>query len=137
MSANHFHIHLYGPPHDSGGRNGPQTSPIPTSFEAAQERLRQSLPNVLLEADGSLAWANRGFQIVGMIYDAATMIQYVEIRGHCDRSILRSFVATLVGTVHIDHFPVMVLPDRQWKKFQSFEKTLPPGPANRASPSED
>jgi hypothetical protein len=130
MSIETFHIHLYGPdPLDRPSVPG-QTTPLPTSFEAAQQRLRTCLPNVLLEPDGSLAWAGKDHQIVGMIYDAATMIQYVELRGRCDRIRLREFVETLAGSKQIDQFATMILPERQWKIFHSFERSLPSSPTD-------
>jgi hypothetical protein len=136
MSSETFHIHLYGPDDSSDGPSSSrQTAPIPTSFEAAQQRLEKSLPKVLLEPDGSFAWAGNGYQIVGMIYDAATVIQYVELRGHCDQSQLRKLVQTLAGELRIDGFGVMVLPDRQWKIFQSFETSLPSATKNPPSES--
>jgi hypothetical protein len=131
MSLETFHIHLYGPERStSGPASSRQTNPIPTSFEAAQQRLESLLPSVLLEPDGSFAWAGNGHQVVGMIYDAATEIQYVELRGHCDRSQLRKLVQTLVGAPRIDEFAIMVLPNRQWKIFQSFEISLPTATKN-------
>ena len=133
MSSETFHIHLYGPNDVSAGQSSSrQTAPIPTSFEAAQQRLKKSLPTVLLEPDGSFAWAGSSHQVVGMIYDAATMIQYVELRGHCDRSQLRKLVQTLSGALRIDDFAIMVLPDRRWKIFQSFEMSLPAATKNQS-----
>ncbi|QEF96001.1 hypothetical protein Mal15_00270 [Stieleria maiorica] len=124
MPTDSFHIHLYGPRPDTNLSSGGPMPPIPTSFEAAGERLQRSLPMVLLEPDGSFAWAGKHHQVVGMIYDAAMEIQYVELRGHCDAKNLRKLVETLAGTVEIDPFAVMVLPERQWKNFQSFANSL-------------
>lgn len=125
MSLDTFHIHLYGPPAEPTSESASATTPIPTSFEAAQGRLEQTLSNVLLEPDGSFAWASKDHRVVGMIYDAAMLIQYVEFRGHCDQLQLRKLVKTLSGTDQIDDFAVMVLPERQWKNFQSFVRSLP------------
>jgi hypothetical protein len=120
MLANEFHIHLYGP--SAAAAN--QTAPLPTSFEAAQGRLEAELPEALLEPDGSLAWASPTHQVVGMIYDAAMQIQYVELRGRCDPPRLRRLVTLLAGTVQVDRLRVMVLPQRHWKDFQSFETLM-------------
>lgn len=129
-----FHIHLYGP--RSGNPASSQaTTPIPSSFEAAEERLIRSLPMALIEPDGSFAWAGPDHQIVGMIYDAAAMIQYVEIRGRLNRGQLRDFVEILSGTTKIDDFATMVLPARQWKDFQSFANSLPESPSSAGSDS--
>ena len=110
MSTETFHIHLYGPDPNAHPSATQKTAPIPTSFEAAQQRLLRTLPKVLLEPDGSFAWASDNQQAVGMIYDAAQLVQYVELRGHCDRSSLRLLVETLTGTEKIDDFATMVLP---------------------------
>lgn len=123
MSSKSFHIHLYGPQESDQKPIAERTPAIPTSFEAAQQRLSDALPDVLLEPDGSFAWAGPTFQIVGMIYDAADQIQYVELRGHCDPAHLRQLIEILSGMSNIDQFLVMVLPERQWKNFQSFEKS--------------
>lgn len=96
--------------------------------------MEQRLPNVLLEPDGSFAWTGENHQLVGMIYDAAMMIQYVELRGHCDRFQLRKLVQTLSGTDQIGDFAIMILPERQWKIFQSFEMSLP---AKSKNPPDD
>ncbi|QDV40221.1 hypothetical protein Enr13x_00270 [Stieleria neptunia] len=137
MPTEPFHIHLYGPhPHD-GRLPSPETTPIPTSFEAAGERLNRSLPSVLFEPDGSFAWAGKDHQVVGMVYDAAMLIQYVEIRGHCDATQLRKLVETLAGTTQIDPFAVMVLPERQWKNFQTFAISLPARGQNRPADCND
>lgn len=97
--------------------------PLDSDFESAQQRLREQIPATLLEPDGSLAWAGADFQIVGMIYDAAETIQYIELRGHCRGRQLRQLIETVAGTPRIEQFSVMVLPDRQWKIFQSFERS--------------
>ncbi len=132
-----FHIHLYGPHPHADRLPSPATTPIPTSFEAAGQRLHQSLPSILFEPDGSFAWASTDHQVVGMIYDAAMVIQYVELRGHCDATRLRKLVETLAGTTQIDQFAVMVLPERQWKNFQTFAISLPGGAPNRSADSND
>ncbi|WP_372894367.1 hypothetical protein [Stieleria sp.] len=137
MPTDSFHIYLYGPHPHADRLPSPDTTPIPTSFEAAGERLHQSLPSILFEPDGSFAWASKDHQVVGMIYDAAMEIQYVEIRGHCDASRLRKLVEILAGTTQIDQFAVMVLPERQWKNFQSFAISLPASDPNGASDSSD
>jgi hypothetical protein len=149
-----FHIHLYGPHESDEPLSAPAARPLPSDFESAQRRLEQQLPGVLFEPDGSFAWAGSDFQIVGIVYDAADAIQYVELRGRfehrgaesptpesqapgCESEItsadgpriggrLRELIAVLAGTVAIDRFAVMVLPNRQWQLFQSFENSSPP-----------
>ena len=120
-----FHLHLYGPDAQANDASWLETKPILTSFESAAQRLANFLPTVLVEPDGSFAWAGKNHQVVGMIYDASETIQYVEIRGHCDQNQMRRLVETLSGTTEIDDFAVMMLPERQWKNFQFFERLLP------------
>ena len=145
MATDTFHIYLYGPPQGTDAATLNRGTPFATSFEAAAERLLENLPTVLLEPDGSFAWASGEGEIVGMIYDAAMLIQYVELRGHGNlgkenwpagdrttgdnrpqfrQSPLRHLVQSLAGTPLVDDFSVLVLPERQWKDFQSFEKSL-------------
>lgn len=130
-----FHIHLYGPHSGATDASSSQTTPILTSFEAAAQRLISFLPMVLLEPDGSFAWAGKNHQVVGMIYDAESVIQYVEFRGHCDREQMKTLVKTLSGTDKIDDFAVMMLPERQWKNFQFFERLLPEAESDASKPA--
>ena len=125
MSDNDFHIHLYGRSPGDLPPQGQRTNPIPTSFEEAQQRLLERMPEMLFEPDGSFAWASVKHQLVGMIYDAGGQIQYVELRGHCAPQQLRDLIETLAGSPQIDEFAVMVLPNRQWKIFHTFEKSVP------------
>ncbi len=156
-----FHIHLYGPHESDEPLSALTARPLPSDFEAAQRRLEQQLPGVLFEPDGSFAWAGGDFQIVGIVYDAADAIQYVELRGRFEHRAqesqsqesqsqesqsqeshgresrrvsaddpkvggrLRELIAVLAGTAAIDRFAVMVLPNRQWQLFQSFENSSP------------
>ncbi|MCO8121750.1 hypothetical protein NHH03_08380 [Stieleria sp. TO1_6] len=119
-----FHIHLYGPPADRLTSGNPTTAPLPSSFEAAWQRLQTLLPQALLEPDGSLAWSGEHHQIVGMLYDAADRIQYVELRGFCYRQQVQKLLRVIAGIEQVDRFSVMVLPERQWKNFQSFANSL-------------
>jgi hypothetical protein len=152
MTRDEFHIHLYGPlPLDSGMDSSPPgedartvrseressgptsaldpnrwiaTTPIPASFEEAASRLAEQLPEVLLEPDGSLAWASPDHQVVGMIYDAMGSIQYLELRGRCTAEQLRQLVEVISGMTNVDRFAAMLLPERQWKIFQSVAESF-------------
>ncbi|OYP34948.1 hypothetical protein [Rhodopirellula sp. MGV] len=119
-----FHIHVYGPVAEGiadetlSGRQ----LPIPTTFEAAMDRLEQL--SALTEPDGSIAWSGPDHQLVGMIYDAAGQIQYLELRGHGSPTHWRTLIQSISGFAKIDRFSIMILPLRQWKNFQSFESLL-------------
>ncbi|MEM6365823.1 MAG: hypothetical protein AAF745_15455 [Planctomycetota bacterium] len=133
-----FHVHCYGPSELDSGELSKRTHPaIPTSFEAALERLQRLLPQVLFEPDGSLAWASPSHQVVGMVYDAQTTIQYVELRGHCDGQQFIELVRTLAGTDDVGSYQLMLLPQRQWKDLQTFAKTLPGGVNSNPAESRD
>ncbi|MCC9600851.1 hypothetical protein LOC67_09760 [Stieleria sp. JC731] len=99
-------------------------SPIPTSFEAAMQRLETLVPQPLSEPDGSIAWAGSDHRIVGMIYDAAGHIQYLELRGYGTAYHWRTLIQSICGQANIDRFSIMLLPERQWKNFQSFANLL-------------
>ncbi|MCD0463084.1 hypothetical protein [Roseiconus lacunae] len=133
-----YHVHIYGPPRltdlgsvpaDAVKNRGQSTeqgqqSTIATTFENAMARLQDLTPSVLTEPDGSIAWAGTEHQIVGIIYDAADQIQYVELRGHGQSKYWRLLLQAIAGTENVDRFSIMVLPNRQWKNFQSFERML-------------
>lgn len=122
-----FHVHIYGPAAGemrNVGEKPPGTSSVPSSFEEALTRLERDIPSVLLEPDGSLAWASPSHQVVGIIYDAGQRIQYVELRGHCSGDQIRHLIATIADTKQIDEFAVMELPNRQWNNLQGFANSL-------------
>ncbi|MEM0925507.1 MAG: hypothetical protein AAGJ83_05675 [Planctomycetota bacterium] len=119
-----FHLHVYGPRQGSADENSPSHSPIEASFEEATERLLHDIPAVLIEPDGSIAWASPSHQIVGIIYDAGAVIRYVELRGFCTPSQLIRLVATIAGAPKVGDFAVMRLPIRQWNNLQQFANSL-------------
>ncbi|MEO1616535.1 MAG: hypothetical protein AAFV88_11835 [Planctomycetota bacterium] len=120
MKTSSFHLHVYGPRRAST----PTPNCIPSSFEATENRLREVMPSVLFEPDGSIAWASPTHQIVGIVYDANTEIQYVELRGHCSGTQLVELVSVIAGTTNVSEYGVMVLPSRQWKNLQTVARSM-------------
>ena len=62
---------------------GPDASPFSISFEALLERLAK-FDNMFVELDGSFVWRPEGSergQIDGMVYDAGTRVQYLDLKG--------------------------------------------------------
>jgi periplasmic divalent cation tolerance protein len=80
--------------------NGP--SPLRVSFEAIADQLT-SWPGMYFEMDGSFVWVSTErdvagaacWQLDGMIYDRAGTVQYVELKGRCDRNAWSKLVAVL------------------------------------------
>ncbi len=115
-----FHVHL------SDRR---LAEPLPLSFEQAQSRL-EALPRLHFEPDGSFVWAGANYQVFGMLYDAAGLLQYVELRGECPLAIWRQLVNCMLDEPSIREIrrpggkstiSVMTLPQRQWQELQRFE----------------
>ena len=81
-----FHAYLYGP---DGG-------PIPTTFEAAAERLARQ-GRMFVEPDGSFGRRGQaeGEFLEGTIYDAEGQIRYVDVRGNCPTVAWRAFLAAI------------------------------------------
>lgn len=106
-----FAVYLYGP---GGG-------PLPTSFEAAAERLQQ-LERCYLEPDGSFTWvidAGQRQQVDGMLYDAEGRLQYVDLKGTCGCPAWQRLVARIAPAT-----PLTVLPVQQGglQQLQVFER---------------
>ncbi|MDA8744728.1 hypothetical protein N9N28_08855 [Rubripirellula amarantea] len=112
MICEAFHLYLYGP------NRGAMT----TSFEDAAERLER-MPKLYFEPDGSFVWARDGGneQVYGMLYDAAGVVQYCDMRGKCQRDTFRQLCQAVSGTDHLPNLQIMRLPESQWQDFQSFE----------------
>lgn len=81
-----FHAYLYG---TDGG-------PIPTTFEAAAERLALQ-GRMFVEPDGSFGRRDeaKGEFIEGTIYDADGQIRYVDVRGNCPAAAWRDFLSAI------------------------------------------
>ena len=107
-----FHIHLYGA--DRG--------PIPTSFEEVAERLGQ-LDQLYFEPDGSFCWSPSADEnIFGMVYDAASRVQYIELRGKCEIAAWRGLMTAIRGD-YSQAIWIMCLQKRQLQELQSFEES--------------
>lgn len=81
-----------------------------------------------MEPDGALLWVEPpdslpGGQLDGMLYDLAGQLQYVELRGWCQRSTLQRLLD------HVAHSPahawVQLLPSGDWLPIQSLLERLP------------
>ena len=108
---NEFHVYLYGP----------AKGPIESSFESAEMRLTE-LPRLYFEPDGSFVWAlDQGRQqVFGMIYDAAGRIQYIELRGSCEKVTWRQLIGAATGS-HSTDYLVLKLPEQRLQELQDFE----------------
>ena len=79
-------------------------SPMSVSFEWVAEKLLR-MPNLHFEPDGAFTWgsterhskAKRKWQLDGMIYDRENLIEYVELKGNCDRTTWESLTEVLSG----------------------------------------
>jgi hypothetical protein len=74
------------------------------SFEMVAAALQRH-PNVHFEPDGAFTWGSvehrspvhRLWQLDGMIYDRENRIEYVELKGNCDRATWQAFTQVLSG----------------------------------------
>ena len=81
------------------------------------------------EWDGSFVWARDGGkqQVYGMLYDAAGVVQYCDMRGKCQRNTWRQLCNAIIGadslaSVKLDQLELMRLPESEWQDFQTFER---------------
>lgn len=110
--AKSFQVYLYGP--DGGS--------IPSTFESAEKRLTQ-ISGLHFEPDGSFVWsAGDDEQIDGMIYDAAGVIQYVDLQGHCRLKNWRRLLAAIHPGLP-DNSVVIKLPQRMRQSLKEFEES--------------
>ena len=111
-----FHLYLYGP-----GRG-----PIESSFEAAESRLTE-LPLLHFEPDGSFVWTrdSGAQQVFGMLYDAASKIQYADLRGRCECETWRQLCQAIAGRDPAT-LVVLQLPQQRWHDLQSFQSQIWP-----------
>jgi periplasmic divalent cation tolerance protein len=82
------------------------TGPIPmqVTFEAVADVLSR-YPNLHFEPDGAFTWGSierrtkdlRMWQLDGMIYDRENRIEFVELKGNCDRATWQAFTQVLSG----------------------------------------
>ncbi len=89
-------------------------SPMSVNFENVADILSR-YPNLHLEPDGAFTWGSverrsqheRLWQLDGMIYDRENRIEYVELKGNCDRAAWEAFTQVLSG---VECVPLVV----QW-----------------------
>lgn len=109
-----FHIHLCGP----------KRGPIQTSFEAAEERLKQ-LPLLHFEPDGSFVWIRDAGdqQIYGMLYDANEKLRYCELQGHCCLATWQELRDAITGGNN-QGLQAVWLTEERLQDLQTFEQLL-------------
>ncbi len=120
-----FHLYLYGStrPQEIHQPAPGQPGPFESSFEAAAERL-QAIRGISLEPDGSFGFASNGGRerLFGMLYDAGSQLQYIDLQGSVSFTTWRQIVIAICGdTCSLQKLCVLQLPTRQLKTFQSFE----------------
>jgi periplasmic divalent cation tolerance protein len=105
-------------------------SPISICFEELAERLKR-LPNVHMEPDGAFTWGSlerrstleRTWQLDGMIYDRDNRIEYVELKGNCDRATWEAFTGMLSG-VECSRFVVQWIERGLWINEPDFKECI-------------
>ncbi len=86
--------------------------PLSVSFDHVSDVLSQ-FPNLHFEPDGAFTWGSverrsqheRLWQLDGMIYDRENRIEYVELKGNCDRAAWEAFTQVLSG---VEYVPLVV-----------------------------
>ncbi len=104
-------------------------SPLRISFEAIADQL-SAWPGMYFEMDGSFVWVSTErsedgaarWQLDGMIYDRAGTVQYVELKGRCDRNAWTK----LVSVLNPDDTPIVVhlIQSSAWVLESDFRKTF-------------
>jgi hypothetical protein len=113
-----FSIYLYGA----------DGLPIDRSLETAAAHL-QRLDRMYFEWDGSFVWTGidgaQRWQVDGMIYDAGTMIQYVDLKGWCPQAQWWQLIDAIGPGDHRAKLAwrVVTLPDRTIATMQQFHTT--------------
>jgi len=80
---------------------GPE--PLPIAFEAVAQQL-STWPGMYFEMDGSFVWVSPErsgsnqpvWQLDGMVYDRNDAVQYIELKGRCDRAAWTRIVSVLL-----------------------------------------
>ena len=103
-----LHIHLLGP---AGG-------PLGASYDQLVQRLT-AIERLHYEPDGSLLWSGQQWQIGGMIYDRAEIVQYVELQGTLPVDQWQHLIRAILGP-H-GQASVLWLQDQSLHDLQSFE----------------
>lgn len=113
-----FHIYLYGE------RRGP----IAISFERLSAQLAD-LKRMFFELDGSFVWTGQvgamRWQIDGMVYDAAGVIQYIDIKGECPWEYWVQLLQILAdGGQWSSEWTVLRLPDQTAQTLKDFNQDI-------------
>ena len=95
MLSTPFHISVHAGVRQTGARSSATT--FTRSFEEVAEALGR-LPRLFVEADGSFVWVASGeptWQLDGVLYDGATGLWYMELKGRCPQAQLDELLCTL------------------------------------------
>jgi hypothetical protein len=112
MAVNPFpslHVYIYGR----------EAGPLTARFDDVADRLTQ-LPRLQFEPDGSLLLSGQGWQLGGMLYDRAGIVQYVDLQGSCPLARWRDVIGCIVESAM--QSTVLRLPDRSLHDLQTFER---------------
>jgi len=115
---NKFAIYLYGV----------DRKPIPADFESIAENL-QKVERLYFEMDGSFIWTGEDgefrWQLDGMLYDAAGVIQYVDIQGWCPLREWLSLLNTIADQADWDQrWTVVRLPQLTTQSLGEFNQEI-------------
>lgn len=117
-----FHVYLYGP----GG------TPLGTRFDEVSRQLMR-LQRLHFEPDGSLLWTGERWQIGGILYDCAGVLQLADLQGHCPLPQWQMLVALIGGPSRA--LSVLRLSDQTLHDLQTFERlTWPADTADARDP---
>lgn len=110
-----FAVYLYGPEWGS----------LPSSFEKIAADLTH-FERLYFEWDGSFVWTGEDglqrWQVDGVLYDGASGMQYVDVKGFCPKRQWRKLVEVFRGTCPLELLTVLQLPQQTRKSLLSFEQ---------------
>ncbi len=113
-----FHLRLTG-----------AANPLSLSFEELSARLA-TWPKLQMELDGSFVWRgpdretpDRSWQVDGMIYDRAGVIEYVELKGSCPAAAWQRLCAACEGASG-EGLRVQNMKTGEWLKSEEFMRCL-------------
>lgn len=94
MISRSFHVNIHRQPLD-GPAGGPTM--FSRTFEQVADALAR-LPRMFIEPDGSFVWVAAHepiWQVDGVLYDGATGLWYIEVKGSCPQSQFDELLRTL------------------------------------------
>ncbi len=105
-------------------------SPLSVTFEEVAAKL-STFPNLHFEPDGSFVWGSteyrpntgRLWQLDCMVYDRADRIEYVELKGNCNRNTWESLIEVLSG-VECTKLAVQWIAQGIWIDESEFRKCI-------------